>query len=42
MTSYTAAMLTRFERFAGNAEAWIIAAVVVGIAIAYLISRLQG
>jgi len=38
----TAAMSRRFERFARDAEAWIIAAAVVGIAIAYLISRWRG
>jgi len=42
VTSYTATMSRRFERLAGNAEAWIIGAVVVGIAIAYVISRLHG
>jgi hypothetical protein len=35
-------MSRRFERLAGNAEAWIIGAVVVVMANAYLISRLRG
>jgi hypothetical protein len=32
----------RFERFAGNTEAWIIGAVVTLLAMAYLVSLLRG
>ena len=35
-------MAKRFERWAGTADAWIMALALVALAIAYAISRLRG
>jgi hypothetical protein len=34
-------MSRRFERLAGNAEAWIIGAIILLLAVAYLFSRVR-